>query len=498
MNAEEMLIESTRNHGFVLREVYEIEESRRQSISRLMRQRIGLPNEEAIVDRILREASKEEVPQEDDHDKFNMIEFESDIDRAPDSFERLVHPQTTEEFFTEQYLDRRPKLFHGPTTRYSSLFRWEDLTALMRSGHLNPAQLRLAVNGRTIDINSVMRGPFALGPKRLRPERQVNQIDERSLMGFLRNGATLIINAIGSFHPELNDLIANIGRDLAATATANLYVSWRNTRGFITHWDGHDVFALQLQGQKIWSIFGEGRHAPMDWDVESNLVPPGKPLWKGLVRQGDLLYIPRGWFHNAEVPEECDGEGSVHITFQLQQFTGHDVLSWWSSKLAALSERYRCEVPLYTDAATTEEYFVKLKQMLTTNLNETDFQDFVRAVRSEWRDQTNLQLNQHIDPWLDSNWESVVISLRGSENAMLENGQSDGSFQLVADGFTHRFDERCQPLIELLVRQNPTVQEIKENQSSTFSPTFIDKFLRYLLFKDILYVQQPRDSQKLC
>ena len=56
----------------------------------------------------------------------------------------------------------------------------------------------------------------------------------------------------------------------------------------------------------------------MEFDVAPNPAPPTRPVWSGALNSGDLLFIPRGWWHDACIPEERDGEGSIHLTAQLQ------------------------------------------------------------------------------------------------------------------------------------------------------------------------------------
>lgn len=486
MKPDDMLLDSFRNRDFTMREMYEADESGRNAISDLMAQRLGLSKQGAPLDQLLRHARASEKRKQDD--EFQMHESTSTNVQTPSTFGDLIHPLTVESFFSQQYRNRRPMLFRGSASRFSSLLEWEDFNRLIRSRNLKPPQFRLVADGKPIAGEILMRGQYGLGSRRYAAADR--RIDERKLLSFLRNGATLIVNSIGSIHSPINSFMAGLERTLATNATANMYASWRETKGFVTHWDAHDVFVIQIQGQKLWSILGEGRRAPLPMDVESNLAPPSDPMWQDIVKAGDVLFIPRGWFHHAQIPSENDGQGSIHITLRIQNFTGHDVMTWWASKLTSKHAWFRMNVPMCADATTSQAYFQQFRQFLTDSVNETNFEDFMNDMRSQWRGEAEAHLHEWIDPWQDANWDDYEISLRGSPNAVIVDDEEQ-SFLLVADGFSYRFDQQCEPVFKRLINAKSTVRELKTTCLPGLSTQFINEFLKYLLTKDILNASVP-------
>ena len=90
-----------------------------------------------------------------------------------------------------------------------------------------------------------------------------------------------------------------------ATVGANLYITPRGTRGLARHVDDHDVLVLQLRGEKRWKVWSPGKHAQLPRLYSPRPRPPcdgTAPALSLALRTGDILYIPRGWGHEAEAP----------------------------------------------------------------------------------------------------------------------------------------------------------------------------------------------------
>ena len=99
---------------------------------------------------------------------------------------------------------------------------------------------------------------------------------------------------------------------------ANLYFTPATNQGFKTHVDDHDVFVLQLNGEKAWTVF--------DIDEGSQLIPARDatvfPI-QLVLQQGQALYIPKGYPHYAATL----GSASTHLTVGLFPFQLNDLVS---------------------------------------------------------------------------------------------------------------------------------------------------------------------------
>jgi hypothetical protein len=76
------------------------------------------------------------------------------------------------------------------------------------------------------------------------------------------------------------------------------------------------------------------RPAPMERDAAPNLEPSTELVWSGTMRAGDVMHIPRGWWHQAT--RTGTGSGfSLHATFGLTRRTGVDWLAWLADQARA-------------------------------------------------------------------------------------------------------------------------------------------------------------------
>jgi ribosomal protein L16 Arg81 hydroxylase len=110
---------------------------------------------------------------------------------------------------------------------------------------------------------------------------------------------------------------------------ANAYYTPRSAQGLPVHHDTHDVFVLQVAGEKRWLVYPPARELPLkDQRYSAELGEPGAPVEDRVLRPGDMLYLPRGWLHEA-LTSDTD---SLHLTI------GVNVVTWLDAFKAALEE----------------------------------------------------------------------------------------------------------------------------------------------------------------
>ena len=197
---------------------------------------------------------------------------------------------------------------------------------------------------------------------------------------------------------------------------------------------------------------------------------------------GDVLFIPRGWWHDASIPEERDGEGSIHLSAHVRQYTGRDVLTWLAAKLAAGSELFRVNVPMHAGAEAAAAYQEALGRMVDEAWRQFTVEDFAADMRGAWSEDTQVHLDQRVDPWTRPDWDAHRIVVRGAEQATLRAGQDAGSFELVANGFTYCFDSRCESIVAaMLGEEGVCVGDLKRLDPERYPAAFVDGFLARLL-----------------
>jgi hypothetical protein len=145
---------------------------------------------------------------------------------------------------------------------------------------------------------------------------------------------------------------------LAHRVWINSYISFGRGKAFKPHWDNHDVIVVQVHGSKRWRSFGVPDPPPTRKHREGDPVP-AQLEWEGTMGAGDVLYLPRGEVHEAEL-ETAD---SVHLTIGIKPQRGADFWAW-------LGEQTDSESTLSTDLdrhqgdAATHEHEDRLKAHL--------------------------------------------------------------------------------------------------------------------------------------
>jgi bifunctional lysine-specific demethylase and histidyl-hydroxylase NO66 len=142
-------------------------------------------------------------------------------------------------------------------------------------------------------------------------------------------GATLVLQGLHLSWPPLAEFCRTLERELGQPAQANAYFTPRDAQGLPVHHDTHDVFSLQVEGEKRWLVYEPAVELPLKAQrYKSELGEPVEPVHDVTLRPGDTLYLPRGWLHEAAT----SSSDSLHIT------VGVNVHTWLDAFKAALEE----------------------------------------------------------------------------------------------------------------------------------------------------------------
>jgi lysine-specific demethylase/histidyl-hydroxylase NO66 len=131
-------------------------------------------------------------------------------------------------------------------------------------------------------------------------------------------GSTIIITALHLRDARVALFIQQLEADFQHGVGANLYFTPEGNQGFKTHTDDHDVFVLQLEGRKSWTIYDlahPGQRPPLRH-------APAFPM-QLVLEQEQALYIPKGYPHFAAT----EGSSSTHLTVGLYPFQLSELVS---------------------------------------------------------------------------------------------------------------------------------------------------------------------------
>ncbi|MGE0595728.1 MAG: cupin domain-containing protein [Hyphomonadaceae bacterium] len=153
------------------------------------------------------------------------------------------------------------------------------------------------------------------------PVMRANPAKVRALLGM---GASLVANKVQVVCPSVHAVARAIEQQLTARVGANVYCSFKNVQAFRTHFDLHDVFAIQTEGEKVWRVW-EARAdnptqpvAPGEEGEKFLEATRGKLLFEAHMKPGDVIYLPRGWYHDALAQTQA----SLHVSFNVSPMKG--------------------------------------------------------------------------------------------------------------------------------------------------------------------------------
>ncbi len=412
------------------------------------------------------------------------------------TFDGLVWPLTTQEFLDTRYRCKRPVLFRARSPRFASLCTWDELNAMLSSSACQ-SRMRLVHDGRPVAARLWTTPSFGFGWRGRSADTR--QLDGGRLTALLRKGATVILNGIDGFHPPVRPVADAIEAALGGYAGINLYASWMPTRGFSTHWDDHDVFVLQVAGRKRWRLYGETRRSPMFRDAEP-AAEPREQVWSEVIEAGDVLYVPRGWWHDAraedggaEGGDGADGGGSLHLTCSVLPFTGLEFMAWLSGRLAR-HETFRRDLPHPADE-NGGGHFAALRDLVLGELQGDVGRKFHDDLRATWSESTRTNLGPRLEPWKSPGWERYRIRLRGTSRASLAR-DAGGDAVLQANGYRWTFDGRCMELLASLLRDGTVLVGAFRESAPAPAPgedpaSFADELLRLLVARGIAHAIPP-------
>lgn len=173
-----------------------------------------------------------------------------------------------------------------------------------------------------------------------------------------RRGATIVAERLSHHWPPLAALCGELELELGQDAGANAYLTPRDSQGLPLHHDTHDVFVLQVAGEKRWRIYEPVLELPLPYQRYTPFLgAPGEPALDVTLRPGDSLYLPRGFLHEA-LTSESD---SLHVTIGVSVYTWLDAVQDAVASLGVDVELRR-EVP--PDGAMTADLVGRIADAL--------------------------------------------------------------------------------------------------------------------------------------
>jgi cupin superfamily protein len=164
-------------------------------------------------------------------------------------------------------------------------------------------------------------------------------IDVERVLAEFEAGATIVLQALHHNWPPLASFCRRLEDAIGHPVQANAYFTPRSAQGLAVHHDTHDVFVLQLAGEKHWRVYAPVLELPLrSQRYSKELGEPGEPVEDVTLSPGDTMYLPRGWLHDALTTNA----ESLHLTIGLKAYTWLDAVTDAVADCAGELEFRRC------------------------------------------------------------------------------------------------------------------------------------------------------------
>nr|WP_281241942.1 cupin domain-containing protein [Geodermatophilus siccatus] len=253
--------------------------------------------------------------------------------------------------FAEEHWARRPLLTRAEETggSFDDLLDLAAVDELLSRRGLRTPFLRIAKDGAVVDTKRFTTSGGA-------GAEVADQVSSDAVLRLFADGSTVVLQGLHRLWPPLIEFADQLAADLGHPTQVNAYVTPPSSRGFSPHYDVHDVFVLQVAGEKHWRIHEPVLTDPLrtqPWNDRAAAVAAAaerEPVIDAVLRPGDALYLPRGYLHSATAL----GAISAHLTVGI-----HSVTRWAAAEsaldlvrvLAAEDPELRRSLPLGVDLA---------------------------------------------------------------------------------------------------------------------------------------------------
>jgi bifunctional lysine-specific demethylase and histidyl-hydroxylase NO66 len=154
-----------------------------------------------------------------------------------------------------------------------------------------------------------------------RPVPFAKAADVERVLAEFEAGATIVIQGLHLNRAETATFCRALEGALGHPVQANAYYTPRGSQGLSVHHDTHDVFVLQVAGEKRWLVYEPVLELPLkEQRYRAELGGPGEPVLDTVLGPGDTLYLPRGWLHEARTSDV----DSLHLTVGINVYTWLD------------------------------------------------------------------------------------------------------------------------------------------------------------------------------
>ena len=355
----------------------------------------------------------------------------------------ILRPLEPSAFF-EQYWEQRPLvLSRNQPDFYAGLFSMADADSIISSTDLRHPAIRLVKQGAELPLSHYTTDvPWSKDVFRA-------VADVTKVLAEYRRGATIVLQALHRSWPPFARFCRNLETHFTYPLQTNVYLTPPSSQGFAPHYDTHDVFVLQIAGSKHWRLYGSPIPVP-DHSLPSGSVRVdiGNPVHEVDVQPGDLIYLPRGYIHEALT----SASASLHVTVGIPVVTWIDVFSE-AIALCRQDVRFRKAVPVgfATHDQVSSAAHAQFDELLTVFAEHTQLDTVIGRLAERFITSRLPLLEGQVLDMAAADELDVHTVVRKRPGMLHRLIVDDQSVRLLFPGMTLRFPTYGEPLLRFVV-----------------------------------------------
>lgn len=226
------------------------------------------------------------------------------------------------------YVDR------GDRSYYDKLIQIDDIDQYLAKRDIRFPSIRLVKDGVQLDkasyLDNIPYGNASFD----------DLLNNEKMFTLFQEGVTIVLQTYERHNENLRQLALALQNETLASFQANIYITPSSAQGFAAHYDTHDVFVLQIYGEKEWFLYDSPEYLPTTdqkfFETEHSKIDYNErePKFNKTLKQGDLLYIPRGMVHQAKTNNKM----SMHITIGMFPQKWHSLFNYLGKNITSSTE----------------------------------------------------------------------------------------------------------------------------------------------------------------
>ena len=294
--------------------------------------------------------------------------------------------------------------------------------------------------------------------------------DVNKVQNLVSRGASIILNDIQKQSVNLIKFTDELQKFTNGRCQGNLYFSMASHQAFGPHFDLHDVFAVHFEGEKVWNIYENLEKNPINHPAfnisnEERRKRAGKIIDQVTLKPGDLLYIPRGQYHDALASKN----GAIHIAFGLTYFKSIDVMtSLWQNFI--LNEFMRKDININPSVEEIKLLLKRITNELDGIINSKEALDVVKNTIQNW----SYEMKEYSIKNIVNEGPSYLV-----DNSIQFQIKANKPYLTSLKGSVE-IPEEFRRLIEYIVKQKSINEKILKNQFQNVSEITIAECLENL------------------